>query len=257
MFWPVNKDDFDLYIESCNDFLNDNTTFENFKRDRRFRLVMEHTTHEEIEDFYAKKIKHFPEITKDVIESFRKNDLYNNPNLSYFTEYGIFSPSTFRYMKQTIDIYSLVKDVNISTIFEVGGGYGGLCKTIECLITFNIYYSADMDIVNKLSQKYLMQFPEVLEKVIYVDCEKLYNFNDIDLFISNYAFSELSFESQLEYYEKVIMNSKYFYITYNHGWHDNQTDINYKLFINLALKKFDIIVEQDQRSNKVLYGTSR
>ena len=86
-------------------------------------------------------------------------------------------------------------------IVEIGGGYGGLCKTISCLCDFEEYHIYDIEPAAKLQEKYLSKF-DITGKIInHSTIEKL---EDIDLVVSNYAYSELNEELQSSYYENII-----------------------------------------------------
>ena len=126
-----------------------------------------------------------------------------------------------RYVKNSLDIIDLCSGIEIKKIVEVGGGYGGLCKTLSVLCEFEKYIQVDLPEAIKVQEKYLKFFPEVFSKLEFVPCNELKNIENVDLFISNYALSELNIESKI-----VIKNIKIVYITYN-------STIDYNLFVDM------------------------
>ena len=55
------------------------------------------------------------------------------------------SPSTLRYIQNALDISYFYGEGDLNKIVEIGGGYGGLCKTINCLCDFGEYHIYDME----------------------------------------------------------------------------------------------------------------
>ena len=61
---------------------------------------------------------------------------------------------------------------------------------------------------------------------------------DVDLVVSNYAYSELNGDLQEQYYEKVIKNAKKVYMILNKG------EVDREVFLERAKKDFKVRVEQ-------------
>lgn len=76
------------------------------------------------------------------------------------------------------------------------------------------YTFIDLDPVLALSKKYLSNFTDINAKLNFVSASKLEP-KEYDLFISNYAFSELKREIQDLYINNAIKYSQNGYITYN------------------------------------------
>ena len=79
-------------------------------------------------------------------------------------------------------------------------------------------------------QNYI-HFSEIYPKIKFVPCNELEDISNIDLFISNYSLSELTIETQLNYYNKIIKNSKIIYITYNLITNDSMNNYNILIFV--------------------------
>jgi hypothetical protein len=83
--------------------------------------------------------------------------------------------------------------------------------------TFNIksYTLIDLEPVLELTKKYLETVGVDTSKISFLTMDKLPSNKKYDLFISNYAYTECGKEIQLEYFDKVIANTKMGYITAN------------------------------------------
>ena len=145
------------------------------------------------------------------------------------------SPSTLRYIQNALDISYFYGEGDLNKIVEIGGGYGGLCKTINCLCDFGQYHIYDMEPASKLQEKYLSNFKIDGEVIHHSEPEEL---KDIDLLISNYAYSELGEKLQDLYYNNVILNSKKVYMILNKG------QVSREVFLERAKKDFDVTVEK-------------
>jgi putative sugar O-methyltransferase len=145
----------------------------------------------------------------------------------------------------------------VDNILEIGGGYGGLCKILSVLVDFENYLIIDLPEVNKLSEKYLSNFEELNGKTSQSFYDEIESVEGIDLLISNYAYSECTFELQKSYYDNIIANADKFYITYNNI---TTTNMSSDYFIKYASKDFDVQVEEEVRkchTNFILYGTKK
>lgn len=249
--WDVDQNCIDLYIESCKDFVLNDDKFNNFKQDSRYTPVLEHVQKEESLS-YISEMKSKELITEKILKSIKENDKYGSPTLFNYEEFGLISPTTIRYIKNSLDILDYFgSDINYNNILEIGGGYGGLCKVFSSFNNFNSYTLVDLPEPSKLSQKYLNNFDNIKNKIKYINTENLISFENLDLVISNYAFSECTKKYQEIYYETIIKNSQRFYITHNTNVDD---------FISLAFDDFTIYVEYETRpthENYILYGTKK
>lgn len=243
------------YLQSCLEFVNDEYKFDHFKTDYRYKRILEHIDKNE-SDMLISEMKNKEIITEEHIEKFRENDLYGYPEICEYDFFGKMSPSTIRYIKNTLDIYNFVGDKKIKNIVEIGGGYGGLCKTMSVLFDFDNYVLIDLPEVNKLSNKYLSKFEDLSGRTSQYHFDEFEEIENIDLVISNYAFSECSLNIQKKYYDKVILNSQYYYMTYNNITTGN---LNSDDFFEKSSKDFSILIEEEIRQivNYLYYGTKK
>lgn len=252
--WDVNQSMIDLYLEACSDFVENDDKFDSFKRDSRYTPVLEHVSKDESLT-YINEMKSKELLTQEVLESVKENDKYGTPVTYEYDGLGELSPSTIRYLKNSLDILDYFgSDASYDNIVEIGGGYGGLCKVFTSFVNFKKYTLFDLPEASKLSQKYLSKFESLRGKVTFRDTDNVNQLRKVDLAISNYAFSECSSKYQEEYYNKVIKGAGKFYIIYNAF---TQNNIGPDEFLNLARETFDVYVEKEIRpthSNLILYG---
>jgi len=260
--WNINNDSFYGYINACIEASSDEMRFNNFKRNNNYTAILEHQhIPKEYGDLMISHIesKYNIDKLKSKIDKIKENDKYGNPILYNFTNYGDLSLGTLRYVKNSCDVVSYFGDNDIKTIAEIGGGYGGLCKTIHNFIEYENYYIYDLEQVNLLSSKYLSKFDNYQSVYINTldDSKKKFKDNEIDLLISNYAFSELPRSIQLRYISEVVTKSKRFYMIYNHlqsGGDENGMSV--VEFVDMMSDNYDISIVDDIDTNlvKILYG---
>jgi len=231
MTWEINASDADRYLNVCKLAATTDEYFLNFKSNSDYNRILEHVSFELGQ-------KYLDEVCIDYenkLDEIKENDIFGSPVTYNYEKVGNISPTTLRYLKNTSDIVSKF-GVDIKSIIEIGGGYGGLCKVLNSFIDFESYLLIDLEVCNLLCRKYLNKFnlPTQSHRVEEVEVHE-----DFDLLISNYAFSECTREIQLEYIEKFIKKSKRFYITYNVNL-SSANSISDMEFIEIVSDIFDI-----------------
>lgn len=252
MSWTIDKSSADPYLRVCELAAKYDEHFSKFKSNPEYRCILEHVPYEMGKQYLDEVKIEF----KTKLDKIKENDLFGSPITFEYDEIGIISPTTLRYLKNVSDI--LTKFGNgFKSIVEIGGGYGGLCKVLSEFVDFESYLLIDLEECNLLSRKYLSKFnlPAESHRSEEVTVEK-----DFDLLISNYAFSECTRETQLEYIEKFIMKSKRFYITHNNMNLSSSNNISDIEFISMISDIFDIqyYSELGEETNpKVIYGVKK
>ena len=138
----LSQQDTDPYAQICKEAVDDDNKFKIFKKDPRYTAILEHVPYEHGRE-YVDSIQQY-EIDKDLIESFKENDKIGGANIIEYDEpFGMISPSTLRYIQNALDISYFYGEGDLNKIVEIGGGYGGLCKTINCLCDFGEYHIYD------------------------------------------------------------------------------------------------------------------
>lgn len=254
MSWEVSND-ISQYLYACKIASIDDKAFSTFKKDARYRQILEHVSYEEA----CQYIKEIPVPISDVIEhleDFKENDKYGSPDIHQFDELGEISPTTIRYIKNSFDIVNNFNSSDIKNIVEIGGGYGGLCKVLSTLVEFDNYIIFDLEEVNGLIKKYTSKFSKISDKVQAFTLDELGEIEGIDLLISNYAFSEVSLDIQNEYYDKVIKKSKNIYMIFNQISNSNIkfSDFIDKLTSDGFIVEFTCEHEECENCNKIIYA---
>ena len=136
------------------------------------------------------------------------------------------SALTLRYIKVFCDLVSLFDFDKIQTVAEIGIGFGGQCRIMLNFLPNLRYNLIDLPEVILLAERFLTELDQTGD-IRYIDGTHLYNDVPCDLVVSNYAFAELTKETQEFYIEKVISKSKAGYMTWNRsallrnaGWND-------------------------------------
>ena len=201
--------DTEAYRKVCWEAASDDAKFACFKSHPDYRTVLEHVNLEQGIAYLKFVIKNTPEILTH-LKKFQTNDEVGKPVTCEFslngTTYGNFSPTTFRYVKVLSELMTLFGPLDQFSIIEIGCGYGGQAKIIKD--AFDVFYDIiDLPEVEALVHRYSMKLG--------FDVGTFSAFQNYDLFISNYAFTELNGELQQKYLEKVISRCKRGYITCN------------------------------------------
>jgi putative sugar O-methyltransferase len=218
----------DKYITKCGDFVENDELFANFKRDIDYTKILEGNEAQTAELALSSiKQKGGVQFALDNLERFRENEKIGNPVL--LDVKGIdkpIAPSTIRYINTTLDIMRMLNGKKIKKIVEVGGGYGGLCKTLSVALDFDEYIIIDVPNASRLAEKYLSHFPELKGRVRCVSCEDMSSINNenIDLLIADSSIAECDLKTQLLYMENFGKKTPFIYLVYNtlhlDGWRE-------------------------------------
>jgi hypothetical protein len=196
--------------------------FSKFARNREYRAILEHVTREQ-GFMYLNLIKN-----KEVMSLIPKLQEINlgNPFKFYYRGIGMISPTYLRYLKVVDDLKNIFGNLDNFCISEVGAGYGGQAVVIDRLFKIQSYSIYDLSYSCDLIKKYTERLGTEMPLSFYRD--SIENTSEIDLFISNYAFSELKRDIQIAYLNNLISKSKRGYVVYNHitEGHFDSMDVN-------------------------------
>lgn len=211
----------------CQQAADNDETFANFKRHPHYRAILEHVTYEEGLEYLLVIREEYPEMLNH-LDRFRENDLLGNPYVYNYGSFGSFSPTTLRYIKVAGDLNKRFGDqLSRMHIVEIGGGYGGQCKILSDLCGFASYTIIDLPSASALSKKYLDRLG--VKNVYFLNNAELQLNKPYDLVISNYAFSELEGNEQVDYLDEIISATPYGYMTMNYMEPFNQRFTNEEL----------------------------
>lgn len=200
------------YPSFCASAANDDSVFNHFRVNRIYQQVLEHVD-DEMGQKYLDVILESKLFNESNFTSFKQNDWYGGASIRYYKEIGYMCPSTLRYIKVLSDLIEKFGDLNDKDICEIGIGYGGQARIIMAMFKPRSYTFVDLDSVLLLAKKYLSHF-DISTKLSFMRMEDLQK-SDYDLFISNYAFSELRENIQDVYIDKIVKHAKHGYITFN------------------------------------------
>ena len=191
MKWMVKDKVLDNYLQACRDAVSNITSF---KQDSRLRPIFEHCPKHIADNYYN-------QIPQELLRQGFTNDFYGNPVMHRYGQKR-FSTSTLQYIGVLANLIRFFGSLDGLRIVEIGGGYGGQCRTIMDIYKPELYHIIDLPEVCELQKKYCGAscFTEPIGL-------------EYDLVISNYALSEID-DNKL-YIDKVLRKSKHGYITCN------------------------------------------
>jgi len=197
-----------------------------------------------------------PEILIENLDKIKEWDSFGNPTTYEFSKKGIpqsgekdfsinCSDSVFPPLSDIIRIKERLKLSPDFDIVELGCGFGIETKVFHDIVGYNSYTHVDLPDMLKLQSVYLTNFktPNVIYINPYQDIDNLKT--HYDLFISNFAFTELSPDVQEFYFDKIIrkcnmgiilgkMWPKHNRITHNSiskvqiGWIESEFNVKYE-----------------------------
>lgn len=218
-----------VHVPICQSAIESEDAFNNFKTDRSFTTILEHTADSFSRMFLNRIISDYNnEFNLIDWNKVSENDSIGGPELLEYPQIPgqikFFSPSTIAYVFKALDILQHIKNSNLNDIdiLEIGAGYGGQCKMIidfAPLFDINIksYLMIDLYWPNKLQEKYLnhLGYSDKLKFISYEDLyENKVDFPHYDYLISIYALSEFSSITQNFYLDK-LNNPKNYYLVWN------------------------------------------
>lgn len=204
-----------LYLGSIQKFLLFQNSFDNFKQDPFYQMILEHASKDSGQDYLDILQHQTPEFLDARLDLCKQNDQLGNADIYEYGEFGLVSPATFNYMKVASDLKVLFGDNIGDDIAEIGCGYGGQALILDCLFQFSKNTLFDLDLVGDLISRYLEHF--TLRGSYKTTTLNKVTPRNYDLVISNYAFSELPADLQKKYIEKVLVNSARGYLIMNSG----------------------------------------
>lgn len=184
------------YLEACK-----TADLNNFKRDPRLTKIFEHTSIEQGKAY----LNHILKTDSKVLDNIFTNDLQGNPVIYDWGNGLYMSPSTLQYVAVLNNLIDKFGRLDFKSIVEVGGGYGGQCKTILDIYAIKRYCIVDLVPVLNLQSAYLKN-----NFIEYHDGPAVGG--ELDLFISNYALSEIP---RNEHFIELASKCKHGYITCN------------------------------------------
>lgn len=187
---------------------------------QNFRSLNEYTHAVEISNgkpFAEYLLDQASDETWSKLNSFKKLESFGNPRTTYYPSLGNFSATTLRYILIADEIGKLFKLPDQAKIVEIGAGFGGQCYVLSQVASVARYYIYDLPEPTALIQK--MMGVLGIKNVTCLPTDAPLPEERIDLFISNYSFSECDKQVQLDYFERVLKKADRGYVIYNQTSH--------------------------------------
>jgi putative sugar O-methyltransferase len=208
------------YLEFVARVVADPSRFDDFRANKHYRQIVETVS---AEDGLKMHKALSNEAIQEIVLGSERADRIGNPKTIKVDGKSI-SPTTLRYGLTLSDVIAEFPDFsNVESICEIGVGYGGLARLI-CELharesgSLSRYRMFDLPEVLQLARRYLEHF-HLHPRFEYMTKSQVgtRNSDQYDFLVSNWAFSELSRDLQVEYLDKVIRKAKAGYLIMNTG----------------------------------------
>jgi putative sugar O-methyltransferase len=181
----------------------------------RYKTILEHVSYKNGKK-YLEKIESEKGIDVIELKKVIRGDLFGKPTKYIYSGIGEASPTILRYISVASDLLKqFATEMKIETVVEIGTGFGGQLVVCDALMDLKSYTLYDLPEVLELNRNYLKNF-DIRCSIEFGDINNVVS-KPYDLFISNYAFSELPKVIQIEYIEKILSKSAHGYVTMNSG----------------------------------------
>jgi hypothetical protein len=197
------------YRRCCEQAVADPANFKLFRRHPVYCSVVEGLDREIGAEAARIALDRHPDY-RGLLERFRLNDSVGSPITYHYEAIGEFAPATLRYVKVLSDIEHLFGDLTGKHVVEIGGGFGGQCRVINCRFDLASYTIFDLPEAGALAKKYLAHFD--IEVSVNPPADRI---PVPDLLLSNYALSEVRRSDQDAYRESVVADARCGYMIWN------------------------------------------
>jgi hypothetical protein len=199
------------YVNIIKEAISNEEIFNNFRSDQRYGDILEHISDDLAREYYFKLREELSH--KDIVSYCESVKNIGSPSLKYF-EKDELNPTTLRYINVALDLKKKFPNGSFENIIELGAGFGGQALILDKIYKIKNYTFIDLPQVNKLIEKFInlhkYRFEAHFSEIEIFDSSLKY-----DLFLSNYAFSELPRNLQIEAANKIISKSNYGYMIVN------------------------------------------
>ena len=201
------------YLKSVKNAVANEEILMNFRADPDYQQVLEHVPISLGEKYLDIIISEYNSQPESVFAALSKLSEFGRPPVHDFSRIGPVSPTILRYVKVAYELNKLFGDLSTLRIGEIGVGFGGQAAVLNKLFGVKDFVAFDLPEVLRLCEIFLSRTESHLIPRL-VDGRKPTPV-EVDLVVSNYAFSELVRSVQDAYLENVILRAKSGYITWN------------------------------------------
>ncbi len=215
----------DRYVKYVSRLARDSPEFSVFRREPDYTCIVENVTPEDGEFLFDALDN---EYVRQIILDSEPADEIGSASTILIQDRKI-SPTTIRYGYHISKIIAqFPKFLKVQSICEIGVGYGGMARIIceyhkRCGGSLKSYRMFDLPDVLKLAQRYMSHFelPTHFEYMTLSDVQKINN-DTYDFVLSNWAFSELNRNVQMDYILKVVSKARADQMIMNTGLNGSQ-----------------------------------
>ena len=105
------------YLEACKEAVASDTAFANFKSNPKYKTILEHVLKDQGQAYLNICKDMNEDAVWENIEAFKENDSIGNPEMNpYPGMKGTISPTTLRYMKNTIEMALMLDGAEVSKV---------------------------------------------------------------------------------------------------------------------------------------------
>lgn len=217
------------YVQACTLISTQPAYFKQFRRIPGYIEVVEPTDAWVAEAYltYLVRNQSWMVQNESAFRQMTQMDLYGDPYLHQFVIDGgppfQASALALRFAafigKVSQHVFTHRGDEAISTVLEIGGGFGGFAVAATRIFGFRSYTIVDLAEALAVQGKFVARFPSVASKINYIDGKSLTrepeNEQTYDLCVSTYAFSELALPFRQLYFDRYISKCKFGFFTDN------------------------------------------
>jgi putative sugar O-methyltransferase len=213
-----------FYLDEIVRLLQNESGLRNFRRKYDYREILEHVSYSLGKEYLKLIMEELPDEFQYIVEANSRNDSFGNPYIYNFKNSLRVSPTTLRYIYTALDIRKTVGVTSSDSVVEIGVGYGGQAAILESMFKIGNYHGIDLTQVIDLANVFLTEINSDIRFTQELTTHHLCP--SWDLAISNYAFSELHRDLQIEYLENVLSRASRGYMIMNSG-RGNKTGRNH------------------------------
>ena len=136
-----------LYLGSIQKFLSSQNSFDNFKQDPFYQMILEHTSRDLGQEYLNIIKQQTPEFLDESIELYKQNDELGNVDVYDYDDIGLVSPSTLYYLKIASDLKVLFQIILEAKLQKLVVDMGVEASLIVFELNKNILF--DIDIVGE------------------------------------------------------------------------------------------------------------
>jgi len=199
----------------------------NFRANQDYQQVLEHVSFSLGKEYLDEIISKYNSEPQEVFAGLSKLSEFGSPPVHNFPGIGPVSPTILRYVKVAYEMNKLFGDLSRMRIGEIGVGFGGQAAVLGKLFGVKEYVAFDLPEVLRLCEVFLHRTESRITPRL-IDGRQPEHV-EVDLLVSNYAFSELARTVQDAYLKNVILGAKAGYMIWN--------DLSYKSLDGYSLRQ--------------------